>query len=128
MAQFERTIKWGNYFEGQGQTSSGAATDSRTANNPATNPSGIQGTTDTSKAAEAVKGNSLVWWFVVAGVFVGLSFFVEKFDSGSTFGNVKLSFYNMVVIGLNAVLFIAIAKAAALKVQIPGLSAVILAT
>lgn len=128
MNGFERTIKWGNYFEGQGQTSAALAGQQPAANNPDRNPSGVQGTTDTGKAAEAVKGNSLVWWLVLAGIFIALAFLVEKFDTSSTFGNVKLSAYNMVVIGLNAVLFIALAKAAALKIQIPGLSAIFLAT
>jgi hypothetical protein len=128
MNQFERTIQYGNYYEGGGKTSAAMAGGTQRAqNNPASNPSGVASTTDTSKAADAVKGNSLVWWLIIAVIFAVLAFVVERFDTASTFGNVKLSFYNMVIIGLNAVLFIALAKAAAFKLQIPGLSAVFLA-
>lgn len=127
MGSFERTVRYGQYFEGQGSTGQSVAQGTSAKNSPAANPSGVSASVDTSGVAEQVKGNSLIWWLGLAAIFIATTFAIEKFDTGSTFGNVKLSFYNVVVIGLNAVLFIALAKAFALKVKVPGLSAVLLA-
>lgn len=116
---------YGNYFQGA-QSVAAAGTNAVPANDPAQNPSGTtSGGEQVEKSGQInASGNVFGWWLALIGIFVALTFAVEKFDSGSTFGNVKLSFYNSMVIGLNAVLFIALGKYIFTKFPVPGLGAV----
>lgn len=124
----ENSTQWGNYFQSS-QTVAGSATNTNPKNDTSANPSGTtSGDVDIQKAGQiAASGNTLGWWLAILAVFVGLTFFIEKFDAGSTFGNVKLSAYNMLIIGVNAVLFIVLVKYLATRFPIPGLGAIALA-
>ena len=124
----ENTNYFGNYFQGSSTVAS-ASTNSNPSNDINKNPSGTETDgVDIAKAGKiAASGNTLGWWLTILAVFVGFTFFVEKFDSGSTFGNVKLSAYNMLLVGVNAVLFIVVIKYLGARYPIPGLSAIALA-
>ena len=124
---------YGNYFQGfasSAYVASGNAAGNN-ANNLQANPSGTvadKSGSEVQKAAEVGNsGNPMVWWVIMLGLLFGVTFVIEKFNTAATFGNIKLSAYNALIIGLYAVLFISVSKVFFTKVKIPGLSAVFLA-
>ena len=66
--------------------------------------------------------NVFAAWLLVAGILIGLTLLAEKFSVGETYGQVKLGFYNMIVITVYVVLGLSIGKVFFSKVKIPGLS------
>jgi hypothetical protein len=126
----ENTTNFGNYFEGMGSVASSAGGNNprNVVNNIQRNPSGTANEeSEVTKAGEIAKsGSASAWWLVLLGILLALSFVFEKVDTGSTFGNIKLSAYNALIIGLYAVLFISLTKVFFTKVKVPGLSAVFL--
>lgn len=121
----ENIQTWGAYFQGA-PTVAGTATNANPNNSVSSNPSGTATNGDeVAKSGQInASGNVFGWWLALLGIFVMLAFVIEKFDSGSTFGNIKLTFYNSMLIGLNAVLFICLGKYLFTKIPVAGLGAV----
>lgn len=68
------------------------------------------------------------WWIAFAVALVVLMWGAQKFGSeGEDFKNIKLSFFNILVISLAAILGISLFKILFTKVQVPGLSPLIAA-
>lgn len=63
--------------------------------------------------AASTGGHPIVWLIVILGILIGLGFLAKRFGTeGAGFSNIKLGFYNSVVIGLAAIVGINVAKVA----------------
>lgn len=65
-------------------------------------------------------------WLMVAAVLIGLTLLAEHFSTNQTYGQVKIGFYNMIVITIYAVLGITLGKVFFAKVKVPGISTLFL--
>lgn len=74
-----------------------------------------------------LKGHPVVWYLGLLGAVIVMVILAKKTGNASEFSNLRASAYNVSFIGLTAVLFIVLAKIAFTKVNIPGLSDIILA-
>ena len=85
--------------------------------------------TEAAVAAQiGASGSPLLALGVIAVLLFALMFIAKRFGSeASEFASVKLSFYNIIVISLAAVIGINFFKLVFTKVKIPGVSAVFLA-
>ena len=68
------------------------------------------------------------WWIAFAVALVALMWGAQRFGSeGEDFKTIRLSFYNILVIALAAILGISLFKILFTKIQVPGLSPLIAA-
>ena len=111
MGNYSQETYSSNGYTGAGATLSQQATGGEM-------PGGGNGV-DSSGATQNVLGA----WLLVAGVLIGLTLLAEHFSGEQTYGQVKIGFYNMIVITIYAVLGISLGKVFFTKVKIPGLSA-----
>lgn len=80
-------------------------------------------------AAVGAQGSAAAWWLVLAISLFLLMFVAKRFGSQeSSFSNIKLTVYNVVVIAFAAIIGSTILKAFFTKVKIPGLSSLIIAS
>lgn len=98
------SIGFGDVYEGQAANSQNSAIGVKEGSPTSTTASGVN-----SVQPENVIGA----WLVVAGVFVALTLVLQRFSAEQTFSHVKLGFYNMLVIGFYALLFLTLGKAVA---------------
>lgn len=82
----------------------------------------IQADDEAPGASGGVLGQPLVWWAVLAVLLVGLMFAAKKAGQGSEFGNIKLSFYNVLTITLAAAVGVGFLKVVFSRFQVPGLT------
>lgn len=74
------------------------------------------------------RGNPLAWWGVLVVLLVALMWVSQRYGSeGTTFSNVKMTVYNVLVIALASIIGIGFFKMVFGKVQVPGLSTFIAA-
>lgn len=73
------------------------------------------------------KGSPFIVWMVLAILLVAGGLFAQGFGDKSEFGDVRLSFYNVVMITLVAIVGLSGAKFLVTRFPIPGLSSVVLA-
>lgn len=79
-------------------------------------------------AQVGAQGSPIVWLAVLAVMLGGLMFLAQRFGSeGAAFARIKLSFYNVLIIALAAVIGINIFKFVFTHFKVPGLSSVMLA-
>lgn len=74
-------------------------------------------------AAAAPRSGLLIGFLTFAVLLFGLMFVAKKTGEGDEFKNVKASLYNVVVIGLAAIVAIPVFKMITGRFQIPGVSA-----
>lgn len=67
-------------------------------------------------------GQPLTWWAVLAALLFGLMFAAKKAGQDSEFGNLRLSFYNILTVTLAAAVGIGFLKVVFTRVTVPGLS------
>lgn len=111
-------LYFGDMFEGQSNNASQVAQGVKVnaKNAKESNPSAIDAPT---------QQNVMGAWLFVAGVLVALTLLLQRLSPEQTFSHVKIGFYNMIVIGFYAVLFIAIGKVFASKTKdVRGLGAI----
>ncbi len=81
-------------------------------------------------AAIGATGNPLIWWVGLVLALVLLMFIVRWIggeEAKSEFASIKLSAYNIVIIGLAATIWLAGSKAFFTRIKVPGLSTIVLA-
>lgn len=67
-------------------------------------------------------GQPLTWWAVLAALLFGLMFVAKRAGQDSEFGNLRLSFYNILTVTLAAAVGIGFLKVVFTRVNVPGLS------
>lgn len=75
----------------------------------------------------ATLGRPVAWWFAFAVLLLGLMFLAKK-TGAEGFSNIKMSFYNILVIGLAAILGISLLKAISMLFPVKGLTGFILSS
>ncbi len=70
---------------------------------------------------------SLAWWAVMFALLIGLMLLARMLGKGEGFGNLKLSAYNLLVIGWVAILGITFYKAVFSKINVPFVSPLVAA-
>jgi hypothetical protein len=85
--------------------------------NSAGNPDG-----DRAAAPSGLFGQPLTWWLVMVALLVGLMFVAKKAGQDSEFGNLRLSFYNILTVTLAAAVGIGFLKVVFTRISVPGLS------
>lgn len=78
-----------------------------------------------AQAAQGLKAFSITWWLVMLAVLIGLMLLARLLGKGEGFSNIKLSAYNLLVIGLAAVLGISFYKGLFGTFRVPYLSALV---
>lgn len=68
---------------------------------------------------------SVSWWLVMFGALIGLMLLARFLGKGEGFSNLKLSAYNLLVIGWVAILGMAFYKALFARINVPFLSALV---
>ena len=106
----------GQLAQGAGETPADGATS-------ADEPSEVE-----QAAAVGAQGQGAFWWIGAAVLLVVFMILTDRFTPETPFSQLKPSIYNIVVIGIASVLFGALAKVAATKWKVKGLSAVILSS
>lgn len=74
----------------------------------------------------AAKGNPLVWWGVLALLFVGLWYGSQKLGGIEDFKNIRLTFHNVIIVTLCVIIGLPIVKFILIKFPVPGLSGVVM--
>ncbi len=97
------------------------------------NTSGTRANTTIEQASEPVRenaikttGNPLVWWGILVALFIGLMFLGKAVGGVEPFSNIKMSFYNVVIITLCAIVGMSLAKALAVRFGFGGFGQIIL--
>jgi len=78
-------------------------------------PDDVMDATSDAKVAGAIStgGYPIVWWGIFLGLLLVLGFLAKRFGSeGGSFTSIKLSFYNVLIVGFMAILGINFAKIA----------------
>lgn len=78
-----------------------------------------------AQVAQGLKAFSITWWLVMLAVLIGLMLLARLLGKGEGFSNIKLSAYNLLVIGLAAVLGISFYKGLFGTFRVPYLSALV---
>lgn len=73
-------------------------------------------------APGGVLGQPLTWWVVLVVLLVGLMFAAKRAGQGTDFGNIRLSFYNILTITLAAAVGIGFLKVVFSRFRVPGLT------
>lgn len=96
------------------------------------NPSSVSATVRADSAAAAVAGVpgatasfSMVWWLVMFGGVIALMLLARLLGKGEGFADLKLSAYNVLVVGWIAVLGIIFYKALFTTFKVPYVSAAV---
>ena len=78
------------------------------------------------EGAVQTTGNPLVFWGILVGLLIGLMFLGQKVGGVEPFSNIKMTFYNVVIITLCAIIGLSALKALALKFKLFGFNQIIL--
>jgi hypothetical protein len=76
--------------------------------------------------AVGATGQPLRWWLALIVVLIALMWTSEKYGDG-TYGNLKLSAYNIFTVTLAALIGFSLFKLAMVKWPVPGLATIVLA-
>jgi len=72
-------------------------------------------------------GHPVNWWIALIVLIVALKFAAENGNDGSSFSNIKVGFWNVMVITLSAIVGLIFTKWVFGMYRIPGLSDIVLA-
>ena len=78
-------------------------------------------------AAVGLTGRPLNWWLVMFVMLILLMWGSKKLGTDGDFGNIKLSAYNVLTIGLASIIGISFFKMLFTKIPVPGLTTLVMA-